>query len=258
MRKVCNKCQKELNLDCFSLKDTLGHRRGTCKKCIIISKAKFTCDIPPNTRQCGTCNEITQLEDFSSGRKNCSKCRIQPTEQERRTLLLENKKKCTRCCEIKTLDFFRKKHLVGQEISEISYCKVCENKKRSDARLGKKRNITEGSKNYQKLKNEINRQEKIDNPEKHRLERDTRRCRRFKISIEDYHKMKEAQNCKCYLCGLDEKDNTHGTLVIDHCHKTNKIRKLLCNSCNVILGSLKEDLEYIEKIKNYLIEHKEP
>ena len=258
IKKTCNKCKEEKNIDCYSLKDTQGHRRGTCKKCINISKSKFTCEIPLNTKQCNKCKEITSLEDFTIGRNNCSKCRLKPTEQERRLLFEEGKKRCFHCSEIKTLNDFRKKHTIGQGLSEISYCKTCENRKRADTRLKNGRHITEESKNYQKLKKLNKIQERIDNPEQDRLEKDIQRCKKFKLDIDDYYKMRKSQNCKCYLCGLDEKNNTYGILVIDHCHKTNKVRKLLCNSCNVVLGSLKENLEYIEKLKNYLIEHQEP
>jgi DNA-binding sugar fermentation-stimulating protein len=30
-------------------------------------------------------------------------------------------------------------------------------------------------------------------------------------------------------------------LVIDHCHNTGKVRKLLCTNCNVAIGMFKEN-----------------
>ena len=41
-------------------------------------------------------------------------------------------------------------------------------------------------------------------------------------------------------------------LIIDHCHNSGKVRGLLCNDCNVLLGKLKDDVEFIDRIKDYL------
>ena len=75
----------------------------------------------------------------------------------------------------------------------------------------------------------------------------------YKITLKDYDDMLKAQDSKCLICGFD------GPLVVDHCHKTNKIRGLLCSKCNKGIGLLKEDLntilnafEYIKKWKTEL------
>lgn len=40
--------------------------------------------------------------------------------------------------------------------------------------------------------------------------------------------------------------------VVDHDHETGKVRGLLCNSCNVMLGHSKDDVAILQKGIEYL------
>jgi hypothetical protein len=51
----------------------------------------------------------------------------------------------------------------------------------------------------------------------------------------------------CTVCGSEEK------LVVDHDHRTNKIRGLLCNHCNRGLGHFKDDPDLLEYARIYLL-----
>lgn len=51
----------------------------------------------------------------------------------------------------------------------------------------------------------------------------------------------------CTICG-DE-----GNLVVDHDHKTNMVRGMLCNHCNRGLGHFKDDPNLLEYAKIYLL-----
>ena len=73
--------------------------------------------------------------------------------------------------------------------------------------------------------------------------------RHYNLSLEDYNRMYEEQNGKCYLC---EKNIAGKEIKVDHNHKTGKVRKLLCHNCNTSLGLLKEDIKLFEKCINYL------
>jgi hypothetical protein len=52
---------------------------------------------------------------------------------------------------------------------------------------------------------------------------------------------------ECVICGSVE------DLVVDHCHKTNIIRGMLCNHCNRGLGNFKDDPELLEFARMYLL-----
>jgi hypothetical protein len=82
-------------------------------------------------------------------------------------------------------------------------------------------------------------------------------CRRFKLDVSEYYRMKEEQNNLCKICNQPEtrKSRTEGkicALAIDHCHTTGKTRSLLCHSCNVSLGAIKEDIEVLKSMIDYL------
>lgn len=95
------------------------------------------------------------------------------------------------------------------------------------------------------------------------LEYDRNLQRSFGIGLDEYLQKFQNQNGVCAICNLPETAvNGHSKIVrrlaVDHCHTTGKIRDLLCSRCNTTLGKLNEDLELLEKIKQYIIQHKEP
>lgn len=58
--------------------------------------------------------------------------------------------------------------------------------------------------------------------------------RQYKITEIDYAIMLVKQNGLCAICGEPPKKDK--MLSVDHCHLTGKVRGLLCNRCNFILG----------------------
>ena len=60
--------------------------------------------------------------------------------------------------------------------------------------------------------------------------------------------LKEIKNevLECVICGSNEK------LVIDHDHKTEKVRGMLCNHCNRGLGHFRDDPLLLEFAAQYL------
>jgi hypothetical protein len=62
----------------------------------------------------------------------------------------------------------------------------------------------------------------------------------------------ESQDKKCRLCDLEiEMFVGHKGGFIDHDHTTNKIRGILCNRCNTIVGGL-ENHKNVEKLLEYM------
>lgn len=72
-----------------------------------------------------------------------------------------------------------------------------------------------------------------------------------------YDLMAKAQNKLCIICGQPEvlENSVSGkilSLAVDHCHKTGKIRGLLCTNCNLMLGKAKDSPEILRKAAEYL------
>jgi hypothetical protein len=70
--------------------------------------------------------------------------------------------------------------------------------------------------------------------------------REYGIDAEEYERMWVAQLGLCAICG-DAESKGRGRLHVDHCHKTNKVRKLLCVTCNMALGVYERNHEKFSK-----------
>ncbi len=77
--------------------------------------------------------------------------------------------------------------------------------------------------------------------------------RRYSMSVADYNALLVAQHCQCKICQRPHDPSVNrGRLYVDHCHKTNQVRGLLCSRCNIALGSLGDDPEVLKKAIIYL------
>jgi len=61
----------------------------------------------------------------------------------------------------------------------------------------------------------------------------------------------EKQKYKCPICFNNLTENGRGTH-IDHDHKINEVREILCKSCNNALGLLKEDIKIVKSLLKYI------
>ena len=68
----------------------------------------------------------------------------------------------------------------------------------------------------------------------------------YGLTIEEYEFMQEIIGPECPICGKEK------ILYIDHNHNTGKVRGLLCNHCNLMLGKFEEAGCPYDKIKDYL------
>jgi hypothetical protein len=75
--------------------------------------------------------------------------------------------------------------------------------------------------------------------------------REYGLTLEDYDKMLKVQNGKCAICN-GENPIYKGNLCVDHCHTTGKIRGLLCHSCNLTLGYMKDSKDRLKNAIKYL------
>jgi hypothetical protein len=84
----------------------------------------------------------------------------------------------------------------------------------------------------------------------------------YGISSEEYNKKIKKQKNRCALCGKKEthKDHRSGktrVLSVDHDHKTDTLRDLLCGNCNRGLGLFFDSIKLLLKAAQYLKRHKE-
>jgi hypothetical protein len=78
--------------------------------------------------------------------------------------------------------------------------------------------------------------------------------REYGINLNDYNNLLKLQNNKCCLCFSDfDFDNKNKFYPrVDHNHKTGIIRGILCNSCNLALGYIYDNLNVAKNIVSYL------
>lgn len=75
---------------------------------------------------------------------------------------------------------------------------------------------------------------------------------RYGISIEQWNDMYEEQKGQCPICLLHMNDCVEKQLHVDHCHKTGKVRGLLCSTCNKAIGLLKDDSGLLQRAISFL------
>ncbi|SRR5258708_4996811 len=75
---------------------------------------------------------------------------------------------------------------------------------------------------------------------------------RYGITVEEKENMRIEQKNKCAICKNEfrnEKD-----VCVDHDHKTDQVRKLLCNNCNIGLGAFMDNPQLLIYASQYLID----
>ena len=75
--------------------------------------------------------------------------------------------------------------------------------------------------------------------------------KKYNLTLKERDEMAAKQNYQCSICGVAEKDMGR-ILSVDHSHKTDKVRGLLCHSCNGALGLVKDDIGILIKMINYV------
>lgn len=80
--------------------------------------------------------------------------------------------------------------------------------------------------------------------------------REYGITIKEYDIMLEKQNGVCSICKRFRLFQDKEYMAVDHCHKTGKVRGILCSNCNRALGLLEDNLEFLENAKIYLKDKK--
>jgi hypothetical protein len=166
---------------------------------------------------------------------------------------------CIRCGKNRNIkEYYTFKVKIGINTRKI--CKKCWRKKSKQYRID--------NPNYEKdryLKNiDYNKQKGLESYYKNKDNADFKLKRReyqllihYNITLEEYNIILKSQDYKCKICKtLAKETRGNGLLHVDHCHKTGKIRGLLCHHCNMGLGSFKDSSLLLEEAVKYLDDFK--
>lgn len=83
------------------------------------------------------------------------------------------------------------------------------------------------------------------------------RLKAYGLTLDEFMEIKERQAGVCALCEKPEtrtsKNGRTFELVVDHDHATGRVRGLLCHSCNVAIGHLRDDPLLAFRAADYLL-----
>lgn len=82
------------------------------------------------------------------------------------------------------------------------------------------------------------------------------RFRTIGATSNDYAEMYARQGGKCAICGCILNSSRYTQFAVDHCHKTGKLRGLLCTNCNTGLGLFKDSTQRLQGAIDYLNKHR--
>lgn len=78
----------------------------------------------------------------------------------------------------------------------------------------------------------------------------------YGITLEEFDALYDQQQGLCAICNKPEtclsRSGKVKTLSVDHCHTTGKVRGLLCNTCNNLIGRSKDDTSILINAISYL------
>ena len=87
--------------------------------------------------------------------------------------------------------------------------------------------------------------------------RTTENCRkRLGISPDQFLALLVSQGSRCAICGIDS-PGPKKDWNLDHDHVTGRVRGILCNGCNPMLGYAKDSIETLKAAITYLEKHDE-
>lgn len=79
----------------------------------------------------------------------------------------------------------------------------------------------------------------------------TQELKKYGLTIETWDTKFAEQGFCCAACLADDPGCKDGWRT-DHCHRTGLVRGILCHHCNVALGHLRDRLDRIDALRNYL------
>lgn len=75
--------------------------------------------------------------------------------------------------------------------------------------------------------------------------------RHYGLSVADYDRMLADQGGGCFICQKVAK-----RFNVDHCHASGSVRRILCPSCNNLVGVIEGDAERLAKAQEYVASYR--
>lgn len=117
--------------------------------------------------------------------------------------------------------------------------------------------IEYGKKYREKHKDRIKLKKRKYQKEKPQIKYNWYLQKQYGISLKEYEEIFKLQDNSCAICKSKKvKNKQHKYLHLDHCHKTGKIRGILCSRCNVGLGHFNDDIKLLYEVIRYLEKNK--
>lgn len=165
-------------------------------------------------------------------------------------------KVCRACGEEKAFSEFYKNP--GGKFGLTGRCKVCHRKstkewheKNAESQAAYRKKWKE--ENRDRI-NAVTRERRARHVEKYRAkEREKSTLYTYGITLQQKSEMLEKQG-GCAACGGNNPGSVKGWH-IDHCHKTGRIRGILCHPCNAALGNARDSVERLKQLMQYLRKH---
>lgn len=141
-------------------------------------------------------------------------------------------KSCRKCSHLKPLTEFSRQ--TGTRDGLRTWCRAC---------------VVQSSKSW-----------RLNNVHRHNDHHRVSRLRKLGVTVDinQVSVLRVEQANKCAICGKPETSMRHGqvsALSMDHCHKTKKLRGLLCRRCNTGIANFDDDIARLQSAMNYLLQH---
>jgi hypothetical protein len=158
-------------------------------------------------------------------------------------------KNCSKCKKLKPFDSFFTR-TIGSRDGLQSSCKDCHKLKTYKWRLKNKNKwLSYVKQRYYKDRASGHWHElRSTHPARRAM---YRRKMRYGITEKQFLNFLKKQSYKCAICKKSLKNNIK-LFCVDHCHKTQFIRGLLCGPCNWGIGSFRDNVNRLKKAVNYL------
>ena len=231
--KFCKPCGKQRKNELSQAKN----KRRNAKKSERIANS---------LRQCLLCKQIFKRKDM--GYKYCKECATKAA------VLAQQRKRLNGKFPLENFENEHAWNHITAETEEQINALLKQEQKDRDAW----HKIAKESKNeYARVRARAWYEKNKEQRRKHKL---IRRIESYGITYNQFCLMLDRQQDKCAICkidfdnawAIDYAGNRSRTACIDHCHKTGKVRGLLCSDCNTAIGLLKEKVKIAINAAEYL------